>query len=286
MRTTTKGVSGRGGEAHGLARRPGRTRPLRIVILDDQPCLHDVYRFGLERWYNQIEVVRCHGGDAAWEELSREEPDLFITDRNHPGMSCSEMLKRLAERKAKFPIILISAGVQFLGKAALRSAEKNLNFTFLHKPFEVDRFREVVEAALGVPARVTTRKSLVRIVLVDDVDTTLEGIKGSMQFLLPEAQIQAFSTYREGLEVLEREEPDLFTMDWTNGCGISGPEMLQRLATMQVRCPIFVISAVAKDCGAEKLLKDYGSEGLKLELLEKPFTLQKLGNLLRRHLSS
>ena len=52
---------------------------------------------------------------------------------------------------------------------------------------------------------------------------------------------------------------------------------------MKVRCPIFVISAVAKMCGAEELLKEYSNRGLNVTLLEKPFTLDELRSLLLKH---
>ncbi len=130
-----------------------RKRPLRIVVLDDEPLFQEFYRMLLQDWYEGIVVVRCHNGHEAWAELSRADPDLFITDRAHTGMSCGEMLKRLAERKAKFPIFLISAGVAFLGEAALRSAGENLNFSSWDKPPDVYQLRQALGTALRMPAQ-------------------------------------------------------------------------------------------------------------------------------------
>ena len=83
-----------------------------------------------------------------------------------------------------------------------------------------------------------------RIIMVDDVDTTLESIKLVMQYLLPEATILAFQLAGDGLEEVERQHPDLFTTDWTHA-GMPGAEILERLAAMKVKYPIFVISACA-----------------------------------------
>jgi len=132
---------------------PRKSRPLRIVILDDENELRETYRVMLQIWYEGVVVVQCQGGDEAWEELSRADPALFITDRNHTGMSCGEMLERLAERKAKFPIFLISGGAFLLGEAALRSARENLNFSSWDKPLDVYQFRQALETALRIPAQ-------------------------------------------------------------------------------------------------------------------------------------
>jgi CheY-like chemotaxis protein len=83
-----------------------------------------------------------------------------------------------------------------------------------------------------------------RIIMVDDVDTTLDSIKFVVQYLLPEATILAFQLAGDGVEEVERQHPDLFTTDWTHA-GMPGAEILERLAAMKVKYPIFVISACA-----------------------------------------
>ncbi len=122
-----------------------------------------------------------------------------------------------------------------------------------------------------------------RIIMVDDVDTTLEGITYMMQFLLPEATILTFQWAGDGLKEVEQQHPDLFTMDWTH-CAMPGPEILQRLATMGVRCPIFVISACADMIQKGNLLRDYLATGLNVTLLSKPFTVEQLRSLLLKHI--
>ena len=58
----------------------GRTSPVRIVILDDEPLIQDIYRMLLENRDKGVVVVDCYDGDKAWEELSRADPDLLIMD--------------------------------------------------------------------------------------------------------------------------------------------------------------------------------------------------------------
>jgi CheY-like chemotaxis protein len=133
------------------AARPCRKEPLRVVVLDDEESVWIMYRTILETFYKEVTVVGCHTGDEAWEELSRKDPDLFITDLHHNGMSCPEMLGCLANRKAKYPILIIS-GYKFPGER-WRGWGSGLNVSYLTKSLEIARFRQVVETALRMPAQ-------------------------------------------------------------------------------------------------------------------------------------
>ena len=124
-----------------------------------------------------------------------------------------------------------------------------------------------------------------RIIMVDDVDTTLQSLKLMMQYLLHEATILAFGSAHEGLREVEREAPDLFTTNWTHD-GMPGPEILERLVAMKVRCPIFVISAAIEAIKATDFLREYKNQGLNITFLPKPFMSEQLRPLLLKHLGS
>lgn len=81
----------------------------RIVLLDDQSCLAAFVEQLLREWFEKFELIHFEDGDDAWKELRRIEPDLFITDWQHPGMDGAEMVARLAKIRAKFPVLMISA---------------------------------------------------------------------------------------------------------------------------------------------------------------------------------
>jgi CheY-like chemotaxis protein len=143
---------------------------------------------------------------------------------------------------------------------------------------------DMVEDTLALARKGSPQKARpLRIIMVDDVDTTLEAIKSLMQYLLPEAAILAFQSAHEGLQEVEREAPDLFTTDWSH-YGMRGPEILQRLVGMKVRCPVFVISACADMIQKGNLLRDYVATGLNVMLLSKPFTFEQLHSLLLKHI--
>ena len=71
-----------------------RTSRLRVVILDDEEFVRAAYSMILRHWFEAIDLHMFGDAASAWDELARNEPDLFITDIHHAGMSCSEMLGR------------------------------------------------------------------------------------------------------------------------------------------------------------------------------------------------
>ena len=60
--------------------------------MDDESFIVEMYEFVLRNWcfknISPLEIVSFANGDKAVLELSRENPDLFITDQSHPGMKC------------------------------------------------------------------------------------------------------------------------------------------------------------------------------------------------------
>ena len=103
--------------------------------------------------HHGVEILEFGDALDAWQELSRTAPDLFITDISHIGISCKEMLTRLAERKVKYPIMVVSATLDLYEEDVRRGWGPGLNVSFLEKPVDVERYRTAVEAALQIPAR-------------------------------------------------------------------------------------------------------------------------------------
>jgi len=80
----------------------------KVLIVDDEPALLDV----LERYLKDegFEVVRASDGPAAVVLFSTSHPDLVVLDLNLPGLSGTEVLKRMrAERDV--PVIMCTARV-------------------------------------------------------------------------------------------------------------------------------------------------------------------------------
>jgi len=85
-----------------------RARPLRIVVVDDDPESVEKVARVVRRWRRDSTVLLFQDGEAAWKQLSTEAPDLLITKMNCPGLSGWKMLPLLAGRKVKYPVLVIS----------------------------------------------------------------------------------------------------------------------------------------------------------------------------------
>lgn len=63
----------------------------------------------LAQYFGDYSLVPCFDGDAALREIANQPPDLLITDYHHPGARLAEILSRIGEAPARFPILVVSA---------------------------------------------------------------------------------------------------------------------------------------------------------------------------------
>lgn len=256
-------------DAFALAKPPA-PRVRRIVILDDVREVMEMYLHVLNEAYSGLEILKFAQGDSAWEELSRADPDLLITDITHPGMPFDEMLTDLAKREVKYPILVISAT---LGMASMkvksdarRASAPSLNVSFMPKPILVGEFINAVEIALRVRAKPSAIR-VRRIVILDDepVTTKMYG------FVLNEAfsglDIVNFTEGDAAWRELSRADPDLLITD-VNHTGMKCSDMLARLAEKGVRYHILVISGYVP--GLEEARRNCDSN-LNVSFIQKPF---------------
>src|ERR1035438_9527359 len=88
-------------DAHGV-------RPARIIWLDNEEALIRCASRLLSEYLKDYRLIPCVNGDDALREIDRQPPDLLVTDYHHPGARLTEMLLRLEERPARFPVLLVS----------------------------------------------------------------------------------------------------------------------------------------------------------------------------------
>ena len=124
---------------------PARKTP-RIVLLEDEPALSQLFGDCIHEWFDKIELVKFTGGDDAWRELSRTAPDLLILDWVHPGLTGHEILQQLALHPTGFPILLTS---EFFAAHLQLFSDHGLKVGFLPKPFEICEFWEALNQLLG-----------------------------------------------------------------------------------------------------------------------------------------
>ena len=120
-----------------------KKRPLRIIAVNDEPIILEV----LKRMFQNSAVavaLKCFTDSGeAWRELLQTDPDLLITDDAMPGLRGEEIVRRLLERKAAFPIIVMSPWAP-TETWVRECASRGMNITFLAMPFDLESFRKAL----------------------------------------------------------------------------------------------------------------------------------------------
>lgn len=125
----------------------------------------DLHELALRHLFSdpsQLEIVTFTDPVKAMDELLRKNPDLLITDWNHPGMGCAEMFEALAVRKIKYPIFVISAFASATLNKHLTKLNQTLGLTIklLPKPYEIDGLRRLLSRHFHLSAITTMERAL------------------------------------------------------------------------------------------------------------------------------
>src|ERR1041385_3244253 len=126
-------------------------RSLRIVAVNDEPVVLEVLKRLFQETFENVVMKLFDDSGEAWRDLSQTDPDLLITDDAMPGLRGEEIVRRLLERKAAFPIVVMSPWSPT--ETWVRDcANRGLNVTFLAMPFDAAQFRAIVAQLLGTSA--------------------------------------------------------------------------------------------------------------------------------------
>jgi len=87
--------------------------------------------------------------EAALESYKREPADLVITDVRLPRMNGVELARRLGARRRPAPVIVVTA---YGDEKVLEEIDSLGVHAFFLKPFQMDRLRKSVQAALRARA--------------------------------------------------------------------------------------------------------------------------------------
>jgi DNA-binding NtrC family response regulator len=127
-----------------------RTRPLKIVVVEDEPLVLQMLERIIREKFENITLLLFDDPVAAWRELSETDPDLLITNFVMPGLSGGELLKRLAKKQARYPVILTSGYFRSTSMQVQECMNLGMKVTFLEKPFTQSSFLELIEDGLGI----------------------------------------------------------------------------------------------------------------------------------------
>lgn len=117
-----------------------RTRPLRILVVDDDPAVREVTATFLEELGH--EILEAGDGPSALRTLETKEIDLMVADLAMPLMSGAELAATVKASHPRMPVLLVT------GYAELDNLPKE--YPLLHKPFrQADLARCIQELMEG-----------------------------------------------------------------------------------------------------------------------------------------
>ena len=122
--------------------------PHKILMVDDDPLMHLLYKNHLER--GGYQMLTAKDGTEALELAERELPQLIIMDvlmKNMDGMAALRALKKKETTKA-IPVIVITAHVS-VHHAARQEADAAGATLFLTKPFSPSQLLAAIQGVLG-----------------------------------------------------------------------------------------------------------------------------------------
>ena len=115
----------------------------KILVIDDEPILRNSLEIALKA--SDYEVVTAQSGEEGLDIFQKESPDLILLDHWLPVMNGDEVLRRIREKDAEVPVIIMTA--QGSIELAVNSMKMGA-FDFLVKPFDLERLEILVQRAL------------------------------------------------------------------------------------------------------------------------------------------
>ncbi len=122
--------------------------PSRVLAVDDEPTILDLleFMFNGPEW----DTVLVGDAEAALERCRWDSFDLIIVDKNLPGMSGVELIRRIREDDDAVGIMMVT------GYASIETALLTLNLgvdRYLEKPFEVSELMREAREVLTLAAQ-------------------------------------------------------------------------------------------------------------------------------------
>jgi TPR repeat protein len=197
---------------------------LRIVVVNDEEGPIESIKFILRKCFNKdTAVVTFDDSEKAWQELLRIDPDLLITDDIMPALGGMEIVRRLADKRAAYPVILTTAFERTELLMCVRDcASRGLNIKLLNAPWDLESFLKAVEDSLKIPRAIARPDAETPPVVAD---TELEnwfqtGEKYYFGQGVPQDYAEAVRWYRKAAEQNHAEAQYALGYCYENGEGV------------------------------------------------------------------
>jgi two-component system, NtrC family, response regulator GlrR len=110
-----------------------------------------------------------------------------------------------------------------------------------------------------------------RVLLVDDDADVLEGMRMSLEALLPEVQVLSATSGPSALDAIQRERPDVLVTDYRMP-GMDGLELTRRTLASWPTLPIIMVSAFGHE------VEEAARQANVRAFIPKPFDPQELAS--------
>ena len=114
-----------------------------VWIVDDDRSIRWVLEKALQQ--EGLTTVSFENADSVMQRLSRQQPDVIISDIRMPGSSGLDLLAKLREQYPRLPVIIMTAHSDLDSAVA---SDQGGAFEYLPKPFDVDEAVSLVKRAL------------------------------------------------------------------------------------------------------------------------------------------
>ncbi len=135
------------------------TLPGRILVVDDEPAVADVFRDFLVLICGH-EVETCPSGQAAIAAFATFRPDVVLTDLNlDSSMSGIDLMRRLKTMEPELPVILVT------GQVSIQSAIDALRqgaYDYITKPCDLEELGQLLGRALASRRLTETNRNLMK----------------------------------------------------------------------------------------------------------------------------
>jgi two-component system KDP operon response regulator KdpE len=119
------------------------TNPLRILVIDDEPAIRRFLRTSLTA--QGYIVLEAEDGETGLAVAQRNAIDVVVLDLGLPGIDGIEVLRRLRERAALVPVIVLSSRGDETGKVTALDIGAD---DYVTKPFGMDELLARIRAAV------------------------------------------------------------------------------------------------------------------------------------------
>ena len=81
---------------------------LKVVVVDDEEWRLEAVEMYIRFYFDGITVLTFQASNDGWQELLPKDPDLLITDDIMGKFNGEDIVRRLADERVSYPIIVIS----------------------------------------------------------------------------------------------------------------------------------------------------------------------------------